>query len=274
MFQHARIVLDDWQIVMHSPDTFAPVGVLHTVAVHTEPKHLTEASDQFVNATSGTAAARGAQQIAAGASQATAHQSQASARAEPATVWPCTADKVCHAVTGMQIKSTQQQQQTEVQPSVTHDHLPAAASIGQACIAQSYDAATPGQSSAVQVPDSYVGTDMVSNPWLVTQQQQQQRTNSSNTAAVKLRWLTEAKLDKSSQHVLATCTPVIDASSMAGGTSADGRRGVSTSTSAADNPPAPLAGSAVRNPDATDSPSAGDTAAALDAALSAISTSE
>ncbi|XP_074292828.1 diphthine--ammonia ligase-like [Silene latifolia] len=38
LFKFARIVLDDFQIVLHSSDSIAPVGVLHPVAFHLEPK--------------------------------------------------------------------------------------------------------------------------------------------------------------------------------------------------------------------------------------------
>jgi len=38
MFKHARIVLDKWDIVLQSPDSFAPVGLLHPVAFHLEAK--------------------------------------------------------------------------------------------------------------------------------------------------------------------------------------------------------------------------------------------
>ena len=40
LFQHARVVLDEWQTCLHSPDTFAPVGVLHPVSFHIELKGL------------------------------------------------------------------------------------------------------------------------------------------------------------------------------------------------------------------------------------------
>jgi len=43
-FQFARIVLDDFQIVLHSSDSIAPVGVLHPLAFHLEPKELPMAS--------------------------------------------------------------------------------------------------------------------------------------------------------------------------------------------------------------------------------------
>ena len=38
LFKHARIALDKWDIVMQSPDSFAPVGLLHPVAFHLECK--------------------------------------------------------------------------------------------------------------------------------------------------------------------------------------------------------------------------------------------
>ncbi len=38
MFKHARIVLDKWDIVLQSPESFAPVGLLHPVAFHLESK--------------------------------------------------------------------------------------------------------------------------------------------------------------------------------------------------------------------------------------------
>ena len=40
LFQHARVVLDEWQTRLHSPDTFAPVGVLHPVSFYTQRKGL------------------------------------------------------------------------------------------------------------------------------------------------------------------------------------------------------------------------------------------
>ena len=40
LFQHASIVLDEWQTRLHSPDTFAPVGVLHPVSFHTQLKEF------------------------------------------------------------------------------------------------------------------------------------------------------------------------------------------------------------------------------------------
>lgn len=44
LFKFARIVLDDFQVVLHSSDSIAPVGVLHPVAFHLERKELTSAS--------------------------------------------------------------------------------------------------------------------------------------------------------------------------------------------------------------------------------------
>ncbi|XP_021776073.1 diphthine--ammonia ligase-like isoform X2 [Chenopodium quinoa] len=46
LFKFARIVLDDFQVILHSPDSIAPVGVLHPLAFHLEPKGLsTDSSD-------------------------------------------------------------------------------------------------------------------------------------------------------------------------------------------------------------------------------------
>lgn len=36
--QNARIVLDKFQILLHSPDSIAPVGILHPIAFHLEYK--------------------------------------------------------------------------------------------------------------------------------------------------------------------------------------------------------------------------------------------
>ena len=36
--QHARIVLDEFEVTLHSPDQIAPVGVLHPVKFHLEAK--------------------------------------------------------------------------------------------------------------------------------------------------------------------------------------------------------------------------------------------
>jgi len=36
--QHARIVLDDFEVALHSPDQIAPVGVLHPTKFHLESK--------------------------------------------------------------------------------------------------------------------------------------------------------------------------------------------------------------------------------------------
>ncbi|XP_010690466.1 diphthine--ammonia ligase isoform X2 [Beta vulgaris subsp. vulgaris] len=50
LFKFARIVLDDFQVVLHSPDSIAPVGVLHPSAFHVEPKGLsTYTSDSNCN---------------------------------------------------------------------------------------------------------------------------------------------------------------------------------------------------------------------------------
>ncbi|XP_057437754.1 diphthine--ammonia ligase isoform X3 [Lotus japonicus] len=38
LFTNARIVLDDYQVVMHSSDSIAPVGILHPLAFHLESK--------------------------------------------------------------------------------------------------------------------------------------------------------------------------------------------------------------------------------------------
>lgn len=37
-FQNARIVLDKFHVILHSPDSIAPVGVLHPLAFHLEHK--------------------------------------------------------------------------------------------------------------------------------------------------------------------------------------------------------------------------------------------
>ncbi|KAJ8442254.1 hypothetical protein Cgig2_005194 [Carnegiea gigantea] len=44
LFKFARIVLDDFQVVLHSSDSIAPVGVLQPLAFHLEPKELSTAS--------------------------------------------------------------------------------------------------------------------------------------------------------------------------------------------------------------------------------------
>lgn len=36
--QHARIVLDEFEVILHSPDQIAPVGVLHPTKFHLEAK--------------------------------------------------------------------------------------------------------------------------------------------------------------------------------------------------------------------------------------------
>ncbi|OMO84452.1 hypothetical protein CCACVL1_10814 [Corchorus capsularis] len=38
LFQNARIILDEFQVVLHSPDSIAPVGVLHPLKFHLERK--------------------------------------------------------------------------------------------------------------------------------------------------------------------------------------------------------------------------------------------
>lgn len=38
MFKNARIILDEFSIQLHSADSFAPVGVLHPLKFHLEPK--------------------------------------------------------------------------------------------------------------------------------------------------------------------------------------------------------------------------------------------
>ena len=38
LFKQARIVLDQWTTILHSPDTFAPVGLLQPITFHLEPK--------------------------------------------------------------------------------------------------------------------------------------------------------------------------------------------------------------------------------------------
>ncbi|GAQ84195.1 putative Endoribonuclease [Klebsormidium nitens] len=40
LFKHARIVLDETDVIIHSADAFAPVGILHTKKFHLEPKEL------------------------------------------------------------------------------------------------------------------------------------------------------------------------------------------------------------------------------------------
>jgi len=41
--QHARIVLDDFEVALHSPDQIAPVGVLHPTKFHLEFKDASSA---------------------------------------------------------------------------------------------------------------------------------------------------------------------------------------------------------------------------------------
>ncbi|KAF0933447.1 hypothetical protein E2562_018543 [Oryza meyeriana var. granulata] len=38
LFRNARIVLDDFEVILHSPDSIAPVGILHPLAFHLEYK--------------------------------------------------------------------------------------------------------------------------------------------------------------------------------------------------------------------------------------------
>ncbi|KAL2937244.1 Diphthine--ammonia ligase [Bienertia sinuspersici] len=50
LFKSAQIVLDDFQVVLHSPDSIASVGVLHPSAFHLEAKGLsTDSSDKNLN---------------------------------------------------------------------------------------------------------------------------------------------------------------------------------------------------------------------------------
>lgn len=48
-FQKARIILDDFQVILHSPDSIASVGVLHPSAFHLEEK-VQQRSDDCKNA--------------------------------------------------------------------------------------------------------------------------------------------------------------------------------------------------------------------------------
>jgi len=41
--QHARIILDDFEVSLHSPDKIAPVGVLHPTKFHLESKGISSA---------------------------------------------------------------------------------------------------------------------------------------------------------------------------------------------------------------------------------------
>lgn len=45
LFHRARIVLDSWQLVLHSADNVAPVGVLHPTAFHLESKSDEDLAD-------------------------------------------------------------------------------------------------------------------------------------------------------------------------------------------------------------------------------------
>lgn len=38
VLQNARIVLDDFEVILHSPDSIAPVGILHPLKFHLEHK--------------------------------------------------------------------------------------------------------------------------------------------------------------------------------------------------------------------------------------------
>ncbi|XP_056698919.1 diphthine--ammonia ligase isoform X2 [Spinacia oleracea] len=50
LFKFARIVLDDFQVILHSPDSIAPVGVLHPLAYHLESKGLSiDSGDSNIN---------------------------------------------------------------------------------------------------------------------------------------------------------------------------------------------------------------------------------
>ncbi|KAK6164415.1 hypothetical protein DH2020_001279 [Rehmannia glutinosa] len=46
LFKNARVVLDKFQIVLHSPDQIAPVGVLHPVEYHLEKKLVSLSNDK------------------------------------------------------------------------------------------------------------------------------------------------------------------------------------------------------------------------------------
>lgn len=45
LFHRARIVLDSWQLVLHSADNVAPVGVLHPTDFHLESKSTEDLAD-------------------------------------------------------------------------------------------------------------------------------------------------------------------------------------------------------------------------------------
>ncbi|GAB2287458.1 hypothetical protein Dimus_021836 [Dionaea muscipula] len=49
LFKFARIVLDDFEVVLHSSDSIAPVGVLRPLAFHLEAKNLIASSDDIGN---------------------------------------------------------------------------------------------------------------------------------------------------------------------------------------------------------------------------------
>ena len=49
LFRWARIVLDSWELVLHSKDSVAPVGVLHATGFHLESKNGEALADMDVN---------------------------------------------------------------------------------------------------------------------------------------------------------------------------------------------------------------------------------
>lgn len=46
LLQNARLVLDEFEIVLHSSDSIAPVGILHPLAFHLESKLAAETSSE------------------------------------------------------------------------------------------------------------------------------------------------------------------------------------------------------------------------------------
>lgn len=70
LFKQACIVLDDWSIVLHSADMFAPVGLLHPTAFHLEPKvGISHAKGLLANHTQQTQAVSDEQQLSEHAAQ-------------------------------------------------------------------------------------------------------------------------------------------------------------------------------------------------------------
>ena len=176
LFQHARIVLDQWETVLQSPDSFASVGLLHPVAYHLEPKQPSSSPSASVRAPSS-------------APQPAAHISTVAPSAH-------TGSSTATATASAQIQDATQQSLPTTAAASAAPAAQSSSEIPAECTSGSVDTQLSSAANVIEVPTDFTGAAAMP---------QAQGVQSAQPGTAN--WEAAVQLQCGSKYVRAVCQP-------------------------------------------------------------------